>query len=720
MTIVLFAVVLNLFCQPKVHSYNGWLLPTSGNFRIFAVFAEVEGDTLELNIDRWEKGKMPEPSLIKDYQNYINNYFSEASFGALNVTMHYLDELIKIPLAEQRRNGAFKKVFENLTNRYNNGQPIKTFDGLSFPDDFDNWTLTTGRGSVKPNIPDNKIDFIAVFWRINSSLGARNGGQGNWGSLSTKIGDKHYSHRIYMYSNDITVLQHEFAHGIVGSNNFHSAPQNNGTAMFIEDYPGFSILSGNARYHPGYNGWDRYRLGWQHPSQTYKISARDEKGNEKDGDLTYGQHIGDSAVYVLRDFASTNDAVRIKLPYVRTLNPQAREQWIWIENHQLLPGKVEHVASKHGANSHMSKVPRGIYLNLQVGNENFSDFSSSRTNYISPISRFGKFDFTYQSEWPVGDGRYGDLAITDDSFANPFTGVGFNAHPADNNKNDKIESKEYKNVVGIKYNNKVLGRENFGYFTYHLFGSVYDAFYEGNKISISTNPSTTPWLTYKRSYRLSATPHTDDNRKIYLNGLNIRVLEQRANGDVKVSIRWNDFDIKNNVRWCGDIVLNEKVIVHPNCTVLLDQGLTPIKSVNPIFVNGQKVFADPTLFTAKNNSLFKIERKGATTLKRNSSYVAESGSMLELNDKSIFVIDSGSTLQIKAGANVTIKGRGKIVVKSGGYLCVEEGATINLQNYNSAIILEKGAMWGANPSLFPSISCSSTIPKTGKGSIRYR
>ena len=65
-------------------------------------------------------------------------------------------------------------------------------------------------------------------------------------------------------------------------------------------------------------------------------------------------------------------------------------------------------------------------------------------------------------------------------------------------------------------------------------------------------------------------PSADDNRKIYLNGLCVRILEQRANGDMKISIRWNDFNIKNNVRWCGDIVLNEKVIVKPNCTVLLD------------------------------------------------------------------------------------------------------------------------------------------------------
>lgn len=53
-TIVLFAFVLNLFSQSTIHAHNGWKLPASGNFRIFAVFAEVEGDTLDLDIERYD------------------------------------------------------------------------------------------------------------------------------------------------------------------------------------------------------------------------------------------------------------------------------------------------------------------------------------------------------------------------------------------------------------------------------------------------------------------------------------------------------------------------------------------------------------------------------------------------------------------------------------------------------------------------------------------
>lgn len=70
-----------------------------------------------------------------------------------------------------------------------------------------------------------------------------------------------------------------------------------------------------------------------------------------------------------------------------------------------------------------------------------------------------------------------------------------------------------------------------------------------------------------------------------------------------------------------------------------------------------------------------------------------------------------------AGANLNLFGSGKIVIKSGGYLCVESGASINLQDYNSLIVLKEGANYGVNPLLLTSSSCSSTITKTGNGAI---
>jgi hypothetical protein len=282
----------------------------------------------------------------------------------------------------------------------------------------------------------------------------------------------------------------------------------------------------------------------------------------------------------------------------------------------------------------MLRVPRGIYLNLQVGNDNFSSFIDARINFITPINRFGKFDFTAYTPASTSVSKTFAMGETNDAYANPFTGVGITSfHPVDKNGNNLIFPKETYMLEKLKYNGVELSKEYFGYLQYTFLGSVFDAYYQGDKISISTNPAPFPWLTYQRydvgmnNYHLH--PGSFDNRKVYLNGLSIRVVEQRANGDVKICIRWNDYDVKNDVRWCGDIVLNEKVNLLPGNTILLDQGLTPVRPNDPIFFNGKKVFADPTVFTCMQGSLFKANPGSTIHLKNNSALVTETGSEIE-------------------------------------------------------------------------------------------
>jgi len=113
----------------------------------------------------------------------------------------------------------------------------------------------------------------------------------------------------------------------------------------------------------------------------------------------------------------------------------------------------------------------------------------------------------------------------------------------------------------------------------------------------------------------------------------------------------------------------------------------------------------------------QIKDKSAILLKDKSSFIMNTLSTMTIQDETIITIESGATLQIKAGANLNILGSGKIVVKAGGYICVEPGANINLQDYKSVIIMEEGAIYGANPLLFTSPSCSGSITKTGNGAI---
>ena len=237
-----------LFSQSD--SRNGYTLPTEGLFRIFVVFAEAVGDpNYNQVINGWSAGQLPDNSnsfidteINSNYQSYISRYFDEISFGRLQVVGDYYPQLLQIPYTSANYYGVFNKL-----NELCGGNQLITHNNLNFPDDFDLWNLRAYplEGQTKQNIPDGYIDCIFVFWRINSHM-SRDGGQfypsyNLYKPISNKSGISSFG---YVYTDDITVFQHEFAHGIVGSNQFHSAPQNNGTAMFIEDYPGFSILSG--------------------------------------------------------------------------------------------------------------------------------------------------------------------------------------------------------------------------------------------------------------------------------------------------------------------------------------------------------------------------------------------------------------------------------------------------------------------------------------------
>jgi len=585
--LLLLSLTISFLYLQAQNARNGWIFPTTGNFRIFVVFAEVEDDTLNLNVPGWNKGQMPDnPDSYIDavagsnYQSYMSNYFSEISFGQLNITGDYYPSLIKIKLSEQTTD-IYKTVFDKLANLCN-GQQIQTARGLNFPNDFDLWTFT-GYGLAKQNVSDNKIDYILIYWRENSKINSTRGSGQLYTSIyyNSTINGKNISTYGMVYSDDVSTFRHEFAYGIVGSNDFHSGGANsNFNRIFMQNYSGYSILSGWNRTNDGYNGWDRYRLGWKNAQKSFVISANNTSGQELNADLVYGQALanGDSAIFILKNFASSGDAVRIKLPYVKSENNLAKDQWLWIENHQLLSGTIEYDDNKYGENKQMSKVPKGIYLNIQVGNEDSTTYSNSGPNYISPLNSFGNYDFTYT----------GDVASMSDQTANPFTGVGFSSyHPVNANGDeslfymykDNLYNLEEKYFLTYNYNGTNLGIENWassGCPTCYYLGSIYDAFYTGGKISLSTNPAPVPRITYFTNIKtyltsLNIVPNgkSFDNRKIYLNGICVRVLEQMSNGDVKISVRWNDFNINNNVHWCGDIVLNEQINIQPNATVIL-------------------------------------------------------------------------------------------------------------------------------------------------------
>jgi len=183
----------------------------------------------------------------------------------------------------------------------------------------------------------------------------------------------------------------------------------------------------------------------------------------------------------------------------------------------------------------------------------------------------------------------------------------------------------------------------------------------------------------------------------------------------RVEIRWDDYNVKQDVRWAGDIVMKEQLNLLSGNTIYLEQNRTPNQTrIDPV----SGLFAPPTHFTAKNRSVMNLERNSRVILREKSSFILESGANLTIQDGAEIIVQVGSTFMIQSGANLTIQGSGRLVIQEGAFLCVAQGANILLWHYNSAISMHPNAVHGAHPDLFPNHrSCLRSIPFRGLGCV---
>jgi hypothetical protein len=701
---VWFTAILPLGLYGQISSRNGIALSSSGTVRVLLIFGEVinDPDYNKETFSSWPPDQMPaDPGYMLDtlinssnIHGKLSKLFYEASFGEFVVIGDYVNSLMRIDT------NSWNNSMGEIVGNYLNGIPADdittahqyTFNGS----DFDNWQHNSIQGGVKTPGMDDKIDLIIVLWRVNSKFRDECNSCGTVFSLLNpvkgKAGSEYGSVTTAYSGTEWGAVRHEIAHSLLGSDAFATGGHvGNSGRTTIPKQGGYSLLN----YAHGasgtlYNGFDRWRLGWKHPSKQYYISALDATTlTTVNTDLVYmaGIQYHD---YILRDFVSTGDVIRIKLDYLKSEDSSTRNQYLWLENHQMV--------SELDLNKRDAK---GIYAYIQVGWDDMTNFTDNGDKqYLTFLHGMGNYDMIYGADSTI---------YLNSVRQNPFTGYSMIQGLAYNIVNPNI-------INGVSYPDKIFADEAF-YATgvvkdgiplpssdYSLpcqpsFGTIHDPFLAGSKIGIGSNPSTNPVLTYSvRDKKLVPflTPQPADNKKIYLNGLSFEVLEYQANGDAKVRISYRDFDINNDVRWCGPIVLTERVELTAG-TITLDQGLTPTRPVNPIQFNGEDIYASPTIFTAKAQGYYKMFAGTQTVVKNNSSYVSEQYGSMEINDQSPFIVRTGSTLVLKTGSNLLIKATGHIEVESGGYICIETGAHITLQDPLSAINFRTGHLSGFNP-----------------------
>lgn len=654
--LILILLLAEVYAQADtVRSRNGWYITPYGDFHILFVFCELEFDAGYEKLDPhgkdglwgWKPGQLPDwkedladPVYNPQKQHgQLTQYFHEASFGQFRVTGDYFPYLVRHKLSDVKNpqgkvveneafgSGYYRKTFLLALNAFGKletaHQTEDRLDQRTFP----------GSGLLNKQVSNGKYDLVVLIYRnIHVNNLCDNCGFTSPGSLGNIFGKESDTYAVFHMGGGMpdVVLRHEFSHLIYGGNNFHTAGPGAGTHSFIPLIGGFSNMSGADRWSLVYNAWDRDRLGWKAPGSPFQQTCLDfNSGKLLDGSLSYTP--GKTWDIWLRDFVTTSDAIRIPIPYLpSTVEPQ----YLWLENHQVLDGRIDH----------FKKEAAGLNAYVQVGKyvKQGPETFSGNNGYIWPLCANGNYDFRIDP---------GPTILVEDDWENPLTGLHFLSQPPiDGNQDGVISDSRSERIFpkDVRVNGSELPDGYFFYEHYPYYGYREIQFTENrfNRISLADNPTPFPVLSYTFP---STMQDGKDNRWIYTNGICIEVLSKREDGALHLRIHFDQHTLDRSRRWCGRIKVMESLSIGSWQTLTLDQGYS-VQEVKKVQVlDGDTLFALPTLLEVTP------------------------GNALTLNAFSTIRIRNGSTLLIRSGASLVVGKRSRIIVEPGAHLYLENG-----------------------------------------------
>ena len=686
---ILLCVALPNLTFGQVESRNGWVLPTEGTVRILMVFVEIDHD-VDPSVDAFPKGsaawkvnRLPEyrDDIVNVYEGedslmLLTQYYDETSFGELTILGDYFPEIITLKQSEIGRNKT--KILRSVVDRINSANRISS-QNLSL-EDFDFWENESKKGSPKsPSDSFSGVDHLMIFLR-NFNLIRKANGQAS-AAMAGKIGGYGTdSYSVFGAGDGIPfkILKHEFNHLLIGGNNFHSGGGNSAgfRSYTVALQGGWSMMGAANSALLSVSSWDRYWLGWSPKENQFEISARDRNDREVNGDLNPSDG---GKRYVLRDFVTTGDALRIKLPFV----PEDEfPQWIWLENHTTYKnnGSPTDVFNYEHYECIEPAVPSVFVVRQIDANETSGKalYRSVYADYLKPIPATGAYDYVWDKEkldlGPCVDNRPHFVYTLKDEFENPLTGHHELEEPfyftdstssitADNMRRLSIR----RNRNGSYKRHPHLGDPNYGMSEDGV-----------NKIGLGTNPSTASTITHVNNRRGKSTNRRNSD-SVYLNGICIEIIQTRDDLSVEVEVSFNDTLMEESRRWAGsEIVLSNHNSMgsdlYVNSTLTLDRGKTITRFVEPDTVMGEIYFSSPTVLRITSGAKMTVEAE--VRLLKDSKIIVEPGGELELLRGSKIFLEDSAEIVFESGSSFS--GRGKIKFNDSSNGIVGELSTLKL------------------------------------------
>ncbi len=739
-TIIYLFVVIS-FCQAQLDSRKGYFFPTQGEYRLLNIFINIIYDVHpdEDPFDNKKEddivwGKAESEGINKNIPKYLTDYldvnyngpesihgmmtrlFAESSFNKLILTGDFI--IVNIRESRMGDNGfSWKALADTAVSMINRAGGVNNC--LLFTrktrsiHDYDRATISSSLAGKDKKGSDGRIDYILLMMRNSKpGYGSEKIGSGRAGfsvfpSEHLLINDKKYPYNVgslqAVGKEDISnfpkgIEIHEFAHGLIGGNAFHSGGGHHyagfvPTSTFLNQQGGHSLLGGANSGLISCNAFDRLRLGWNRQEKdTFLISANGQISDIK-------KHEGNKT-FLLRDFITYGDAIRIQLPYV---DPGAKPQFLWLENHQI--GRNNKLDFLHYANTATCRDSgtAGIYMYYQIGNNIFTGTynqvygNANQADFIKPVSPEGNWDVKALPYQPVSCVSYADSVFVMRYLRpNPFCGVNDQTKVFLSPDNNKLALSDSHWAYKVRTNEGIF-KDNLPF-----LGDRYDAFTQNSAIGLWTNPAPVPVLTcYIRgsSSRNNIREYKDNelkyknNRHIYLSGLSIKMQEKEA-GIFQVDIRWNDTKLKNDVIWSGSIVLKDTLIIDNRNKVELIQNLTPVKSFRDSVTD---FFSPPTVFYVKNKANLVLEPHSVLELSETSTLVIEPGATLHLREQAEVIINKKCCIYIQQGANIILEKKSSVSVLNGGYIQLDKSADIISTEKSGKIKAKRKAIYDLSP-----------------------
>ena len=249
--------------------------------------------------------------------------------------------------------------------------------------------------------PDHVIDYMVIVWRnpgtpyqtVVPQNGIAYGGAG-WAGVPQVTGIPSANGQVYrtqydmgftqaagMNGLDQAVFVHEFAHNVSNAPHYLGANRTVGENFYISEGPG---LMGNFRMYFMANAWERWYNGW-----VELMTGTTHVDSDIQGPASLTATNGE---FTLRDYISTGDVMRIRLPN--------SSQYLWLENHQYTSGFDGRTIFQSGSRTPPNPL-RGAPVGIVAMVEGIADSRSTilvpdlmGCNGLKVVSAQGNFDYT--------------------------------------------------------------------------------------------------------------------------------------------------------------------------------------------------------------------------------------------------------------------------------------------------------------------------------------